>query len=46
MPAGWDLLRSRLEGRKTESQEVIDNRMKENRDQVERMISFAGTKGI
>lgn len=34
MPAGWDLLKQRLSARKTESKEVLEMRLEENKEQV------------
>jgi guanylate kinase len=46
MPPSWQVLRSRLEERKENSPEEIENRMKENARQVNRMLMLKNLSGI
>lgn len=39
LPPSFGLLRERLKGRKTESEEVVEKRMRENVKQIQRMIA-------
>jgi guanylate kinase len=46
MPPSWELLQSRLTGRKSESLVNMKNRMEENVQQVSKMLKLSGTPGI
>lgn len=46
LPPTWSVLKSRLEGRRTETKEVVEARMQENVVQVEKMLKLKGTEGI